>query len=85
MRLTIKTDTERSAAGLAFCGAVLASMGVMVHEVYTVIFGRCLSSDPFTHVLIEMATFGSAGALAFAATGYIWGRLVARRCPQSEA
>jgi hypothetical protein len=65
--LTTKTETEWSTLGAAFCGAVLASLAVMAHEVYTVIFGYCLSSDPFTHVLLEMAIFGSGGAILFGA------------------
>jgi len=78
MKLTIKTDTERSTVGPALCGAVLASLAVMVHEICTVFFGRCLSSDPFTHVLMEMAMFGPAGAITFAVTGHIWSRFVPR-------
>jgi hypothetical protein len=42
----------------------------MAHEVYTVMFGYCLSSDPFTHVLLEMVTFGSGGAILFGAIAY---------------
>ena len=77
MGLTTKTDTQRSTAGPAFCGAVLASTAVMVHEVYTVLFGRCLSPDPFTHVLVEVAPFGSGSAIAFAAAAHVRGPVCA--------
>ena len=75
MRITSNTDTEQSTAGPALCGAIVGSMAVMVHEVYIVFFGTCLSSDPFTHALGEMAMFGPGGAIAFAATAYMWSRL----------
>jgi hypothetical protein len=81
MRLTLKTDTDRSTVGTAFCGAALASAAVMVHEVYIVFFGQCLNSDPFTHVLAEMAIFGPGGAMAFAAAAHIRNRLVLREHP----
>ena len=81
MGLMIKTDTQRNTVGTALCGATLASMAVMMHEVYIVFFGHCLSSDPFTHILAEMAMFGSRGAVAFAAAAHVWDRFVPRECP----
>ena len=85
MGLTIKTDVERSAVGPALCGAVVGSMTVMVHEVYVVFFGTCLSSDPFTHALGEMAVLGLGGAIAFAAAAHIWSRLRRTSSPQRPA
>ena len=83
MGLTTKTETEWSSVGTAFCGAVLASLAVMAHEVYTVIFGYCLSSDPFTHVLVEMVIFGSGGAILFGAIASAWSRYSADECSQA--
>jgi hypothetical protein len=82
--LTTKTETEWSTLGAAFCGAVLASLAVMVHEVYTVIFGYCLSSDPFTHVLLEMAIFGPGGAILFGAIASVRNRFLADESSQAD-
>jgi hypothetical protein len=71
MGLITSAEAERSTVGPAFCGAVFASLAVMVHEVYTVFLGHCVTSDPFTHVLLEMAVFGSGGALSFAAVAHV--------------
>ena len=77
MGLTIKTDTEQGTVGPALCGAVLGSAAVMVHEVYIVFFSTCLNSDPFTHALGEMAVFGPAGAVLFAAAAHLRSRWLA--------
>ncbi len=84
MGLTTKTETEWSTLGAAFCGAVLASLAVMVHEVYTVIFNHCLSSDPFTHVLLEMAIFGSGGAILFGAIASVRSQFFADEFSQAD-
>ena len=84
MGLISTTQIERSTVGTAFCGAVLASLAVMAHEVYTVIFDYCLSSDPFTHVLLEMVIFGSGGAILFGAIASVRSRYFVDEFSQAD-
>ena len=67
VEMRLGAQPKLSIVGAAFCGAVLASMAVIMHEVYTVFYGFCPGVDPLTHILAEFAIFAPTGALLLAA------------------
>jgi hypothetical protein len=76
MELAVRTRTNWSTVGAAFCGAIFGAMAVIAHEVHTVFVGRCPSIDPFVHIVTELAMFAPGGAILFADLADIRNRLV---------
>ncbi len=63
----VEAQTEGTATGAAFCGAVLGAVAVIAHEVYDVLFSDYPIADPFLHVMTEMAVLVPGGAMVFVA------------------
>jgi hypothetical protein len=57
--------------GLAFVGAGVGLMLVVVHEAFVIFSGNFDNVDPFTHIILEMIIFAVGGALVFAAVAEI--------------
>jgi hypothetical protein len=60
---------------LAFVGAGVGLMLVVLHEAYVIISGQFNDVDPFTHIMMEMIICAIGGALLFAAIAEIRNRL----------
>ncbi len=65
-----------STAGAAFIGCCLGALGVMAHEVYDGVSGRCPTGEPFTHIMAELAMFVPGGALSCAGLAHIRNRFL---------
>jgi len=64
--------------GLAFVGAGVGLMLVVLHEAYVIFWGQFNDVDPFTHIMMEMIFFSVSGALLFAAVALVRNWLVRR-------
>ncbi len=81
--LMVRTITEKKPikakrwdpVGLAFVGAGVGLMLVVVHEAYVIFSGDFIDVDPFPHIMVEMIIFAIGGARAFAAIAEIWNRI----------
>ncbi|GEO13245.1 hypothetical protein MAE02_09410 [Microvirga aerophila] len=81
--LMVRTITEKKPdtakrwdpVGLAFIGAGVGLMLVVVHEAFVIFSGDFNDVDPFTHIMVEMIILAIVGALAFAAIAEIRNRL----------
>jgi uncharacterized protein YacL len=81
--LMVRTITEKKPdmakrwdpVGLAFVGAGVGLMLVVVHEAFVIFSGNFNDVDPFTHIILEMIIFAVGGAMVFAAVAEIWSRL----------
>jgi hypothetical protein len=63
---------------LAFVGAGVGLMLVVLHEAYVIISGQFNDVDPFTHIMMEMIICAIGGALLFAVIAEIRNRLKRR-------
>ena len=71
MTLQMKAKTEWTATGAAYWGGVLGAVAVIVHKVYIVLFSSHPATDPFVHVMTEMALVVPGSAMVFAAVAGI--------------
>ena len=76
MAHNVELMTEWTATGAGYCGGVLGSVAVIVHEVYIVLFSDYPIADPFVHVMTEMAVLVPGSAMMFIAVATFRNRLL---------
>lgn len=67
----------------AFLGVFAGIASVVAHEAHCISLGHFFSSNPFLHILGELAVFSAGGATLFVAIAEMHNRL-GQRCKHAE-